>query len=98
MKKIDLSYKDDAENWAYDIECLPSLFTSTFWNNDTAILWFFGSKVYDNVTDEELISAFTDYLKDPYHLEVVGLNSSYVPKVNLVRWHDHKNRYAQSYP
>ena len=50
MKKIDLSYKDDAENWAYDIECLPSLFTSTFWNNDTAILWFFGSKAYHSVT------------------------------------------------
>lgn len=88
MKKIDLSYKDDAENWAYDIECLPSLFTSTFWNNDTAILWFFGSKAYDSVTDEELISAFTDYLKDPYHLEVVGLDSSYKPKVKLVRWHE----------
>lgn len=79
---ITFDYKKEARRVYYDIESLPSLFTCTFFDGKVATLWFFGSHVYDDVTDDEISNAFASYMKDEYHRIALGLKND--DKCNIV--------------
>ena len=80
---VDFSYKANARHCVYDIECLPSVFTSTFLCGDVATLWFFGNDTYNHVSDEELKKQFKSYLDVDDHLERAGVKN---PVIKLKRF------------
>ena len=80
---VDFSYKANARHCVYDIECLPSVFTSTFLCGDVATLWFFGNDTYNHVSDEELKKQFKSYLDVDDHVERAGVKN---PVIKLKRF------------
>lgn len=82
---VDFGYKKDPFRCYYDIEALPNLFTVTFWSGLSATLLFFGSAHYDDVSDEELAGAFSEYMSVPDHREAMGIKDGDDPVVNILR-------------
>lgn len=93
---VDLSYKKGAYRLYYDIESIPNLYTCTFWhqpqeNDDVprAVLWFYGGRRYDHVSDDDILSAFREYVGTNDSLGLIGLSESDRARcdVRLCRFH-----------
>lgn len=80
---VDFSYKANARHCVYDIECLPSVFTTAFLCGDVATLWFFGNDTYDHISDDELKRQFKSYLDVEDHFERAAVKN---PVIKLERF------------
>lgn len=80
---VDFGYKANARHCVYDIECLPSVFTTAFLCGDVATLWFFGNDTYCHISDDELKRQFKSYLDVEDHFERAAVKN---PVIKLERF------------